>query len=543
MPAPVPATGPRDARIMIVGEAPGADEELRRQPFVGSSGQELTRALAEANIIRDDCFITNVCKERPPNNDIKKFFLTKTQARKEHVEEFLNRYPREEIRRGIRELEAEIEEVSPEVIIALGDTALWALTGEEGITKWRGSYLRKGSATVLPTYHPAAILRMWAWRAVMVHDLRRARRALDTPPQVPQYRFLIRPDLPTVINSLRRLLSYCAASPITLACDIETRAGHITCFGLAWSNLDALCIPFTHSLNRAGYWTPEDEFAIISLLKELLTHKNAQVLGQMFSYDMQYIARHWGFIPHFTNDTMIAQAVAFPGTPKSLDYLSSLYCNYHRYWKDEGRMWDPLTDDEEQYWVYNCKDCCATYEVNTVLKEVLYSRELYTQYVEQIEIARVALKMMLRGVRIDVEKKNKLVMDLSIAMLNISRELEYILGYPLNPRSTKQMKALFYDRFGCSPIRNRKTGSVTLAADALDTIKKKCDPLLYPIIDKIKLFRQLGVFNSTFAQAKLDADQRIRCSYSLVETMRFASREDAFGFGTNLQNIPKGEEA
>ena len=72
----VPPTGPCPARIMIVGEAPGADEVKAMQPFVGASGRELDKMLSEAGIIRADCFITNVCKRRPPANDITNFLLS-----------------------------------------------------------------------------------------------------------------------------------------------------------------------------------------------------------------------------------------------------------------------------------------------------------------------------------------------------------------------------------------------------------------------------------------------------------------------------------
>ena len=63
----VPPCGPTDARIMLVGEAPGEQEVLRREPFVGASGTELNRMLHEAGISRSECFITNVCRQRPPS--------------------------------------------------------------------------------------------------------------------------------------------------------------------------------------------------------------------------------------------------------------------------------------------------------------------------------------------------------------------------------------------------------------------------------------------------------------------------------------------
>src|SRR3990172_6119173 len=84
MPRKIPATGPRNAKYMIIGEAPGFHEEQQGEPFVGSSGLELDRMLGEAGILRSDCFITNVCPYRPPNNELIHFFLTRDVGRAEN---------------------------------------------------------------------------------------------------------------------------------------------------------------------------------------------------------------------------------------------------------------------------------------------------------------------------------------------------------------------------------------------------------------------------------------------------------------------------
>ena len=73
----VPASGPAQARIMIIGEAPGVEEERQLKPFVGLSGQELGRMLSEAGIVRSECYLTNACKYRPPGNDIEEFIHSK----------------------------------------------------------------------------------------------------------------------------------------------------------------------------------------------------------------------------------------------------------------------------------------------------------------------------------------------------------------------------------------------------------------------------------------------------------------------------------
>ncbi|MGH7748798.1 MAG: uracil-DNA glycosylase family protein, partial [Candidatus Dormibacteria bacterium] len=86
---------------MLVGEAPGADEEYRGEPFVGASGQELNRMLSEAGIMRSECFVTNVARERPPNNDINFFFAKAKKDRTSEHFEVKGKFVRAPIRDGM----------------------------------------------------------------------------------------------------------------------------------------------------------------------------------------------------------------------------------------------------------------------------------------------------------------------------------------------------------------------------------------------------------------------------------------------------------
>ena len=170
---------------MVVGEAPGVEEELKLQPFVGASGQELDRMLRDAGIMRSEAFVTNVSKVRPPSNDINNFIAkSKAQVTARHVR-LRDKWVTPEIWEGVKLLEAEIKTVKPNMILALGNTAMWALTGKWGIKKWRGSMLVSDldlSTKVIPSYHPAAVLRQWDTRQHAVIDFRRAGRFLDGQP-------------------------------------------------------------------------------------------------------------------------------------------------------------------------------------------------------------------------------------------------------------------------------------------------------------------------------------------------------------------------
>ena len=140
------------ARVMFVGEAPGKNEDLQGEPFVGRAGENLNRILSLAGLEREDIYIANVLKCRPPQN------------RNPQADEVLacSPYLREQIR-----------SIWPDVIVTLGNPAShFVLKTEVGITKLRGRFHQMGHFTVMPTFHPAAALRNPAWQALLEEDFR-----------------------------------------------------------------------------------------------------------------------------------------------------------------------------------------------------------------------------------------------------------------------------------------------------------------------------------------------------------------------------------
>jgi len=333
---------------------------------------------------------------------------------------------------------------------------------------------------------------------------------------------------------------------LILGGDIETRRGNISCFGISWSKHNAICIPFMCVENNEGYWSYEEERAILWKLHELFLHPNIGWIFQNGIYDLQYFAIRWGFIPTMYMDTMLAHHTCFAGLPKGLDFQSSIYCEYHRYWKDEGKEFHESVkspSDEDLYWVYNCKDCVTEFEIAEVLTPMIPRMKQSEPYEFQMAQFLPVLRMMLRGVNVNVTRKEELTMELLDAIAERQHWLEEVVGHPLNPKSPKQMKEFFYEEIGLPIQKVRKTGKPTTNDEALKTLAKK-EPLIQPITDCISQLRSLGVFLSTFVKAPLGEDGRLRSSYNIAgtETFRWSSSKDAFGTGLNLQNIPKGEE-
>ena len=541
-------SGPTTARVMIVGEYPGDSELMRGMPFVGMAGQELDRMLKEAELYRSQCFVTNVIRGRVPGGDVDNLIAAKKSAITPQHTEFQGKHVLQPVIDGISLLRQEISAVQPNVIIALGNVALWALTGQWGITSWRGSEMPctlqlalQREVKVIPTYHPNMILRQWTWRAVMVQDLRRAVRESAYPEIIRRdYKFIIRPDYGTASAILSQVLDRVRQAPLKIAIDIETRAGHIACIGLAWSPLEAMCLPLMTVTNDEGYWTLDEEVELQRLLFLILTSPNCQGIGQNFLYDAQYFLRHLHYTPNLVSDTMLAQHSCFSSMQKSLAFLASMYCEHYTYWKDEGKEW-ALTVSEDQLWTYNCKDCVYTYEVDTVEQRTIQAMGLVEVNAFQQSLYFPVLRTMDKGIRVDTQRRANFAMELMDEIAK--REQWFIdeLGHPINPKSPKQMAELFYQSLGQKPVFNRKSGSVSCDDESLRKVAER-EPLLQPLINKISEHRSLSVFLSTFVNAPLDTDGRMRCSFNPAgtETYRFSSSQNAFGSGLNLQNIPKG---
>lgn len=544
--------GPCPARIMIVSEYPGESELAFGEAMRGYSGKELVKMLAEAGVQFSQCFTTTAVHARPPRNDSSYFIArAKKHITPQHVQ-FHKSWVLPVVAQSAQLLAREIEQCRPNVIIALGDMALFLLTGEKSVTKWRGSELPLApglncahEGTVVPTWAPGMLFKKWDWRPVAVQDLRRAARLQHKSGfNPPKYNFLLQQNYSTTAAYLYSMLDRCQSAtpdtPYKLAVDIETRAGHIACVGIAWSARDAICIPLMCVERPSGYWTLDQEAHIVDLLRQVLTHPNCMVVGQNFTYDIQYFYRHFMWMPNLRHDTMLGQHVLFAGMKKSLDFQASMYCSSYRYWKDEGKEWEK-TMPEVQLWQYNCMDAVATYEIDDVQQGLVDRMGFREVYNFQQELFWPVTHTMNRGLRVDHARKGELAYELLQAIDAHKQWLYEVLGYELNVGSSVQMQDLFYQQFGQKPIKDPKTRQPTTNSAALQQLAER-EPLLRPLYDHIDDLRSLYVFLRTFVNAQEDQDGRCRCSYNIsgAETYRFSSGKNAFGSGLNLQNIPKG---
>lgn len=170
----VPGEGPVDSRIMFIGEGPGANEDQTGRPFVGAAGQLLERLLATIGLTREDVYIANVVKCRPPGN----------------------RNPEsDEIEACKPYLGRQLKIIDPSIIVTLGRFAMERWLPDKKISRVHGQSFRYGSRLIVPLFHPAAALRRPEWQVALEEDFLRLpdyveeahtlRTALDVEEEAP----------------------------------------------------------------------------------------------------------------------------------------------------------------------------------------------------------------------------------------------------------------------------------------------------------------------------------------------------------------------
>lgn len=148
----VPGKGNFNSDVIFVGEAPGKNEDLKGEPFVGVAGKKLLLALENAGVTRDEVYITNTVKCRPPKNRIP------SVLEKETCQEYIQK---------------EIEIIRPKIICVLGNTAFGSILGGNEITKFRGKVGRKDGQLYFITIHPAATIYNQGLIEVLKEDIKK----------------------------------------------------------------------------------------------------------------------------------------------------------------------------------------------------------------------------------------------------------------------------------------------------------------------------------------------------------------------------------
>lgn len=325
-----------------MGEAPGADEVARGTPFVGKSGKLFNRLLHRAGIDRTECLVTNAFDFELPNNMVKSLCVTQKEADQN------DQWPQLQvpIERGaylpagiaveqLTRLSSELHACSPNVIVALGGSAVWALLALSpygSMKKMRGTLHQTDAGhKVLVTYHPAYLLRNYHMTPIVMADLVKARRESVCPELNQPEMELIVPKTPEEVEQFLAELR----SPA--AVDIETLRGTIDNIGFADCFERAMSVPIYRPDNLTNYWETEaDEVRIMKAIVNYLADGSRQKIFQNGSYDTQWLFEMWGAMTqNWSDDTRLLHHALWPESPKDLGTLASLHLNMPG-WKLKG---------------------------------------------------------------------------------------------------------------------------------------------------------------------------------------------------------------
>ncbi len=352
-----PGEGPTPANIMFVGEALGETEANEGRPFRGGTGKMLRMMMHQAGLHPHEYYITNVVKCRPPQN------RTPITAEINHCTTVY--------------LKQELERVRPKVVVPVGDTAMKYFLGGGvgGIQTARGYVFdHPGGYAVLPIVHPSFVARgnreFWS---ITVYDLKKAKllsQGLLPRPKPPAF------NLFPSIRDVRDICKMILNKKLRISFDLETvgykEKLNIMCIGVAWSGNEAVCVPF---LKRGGhpYWGDADEREAWSWLNELWLSDCIKVGQNIFTFDIPVLMQHGvEFKRHTCRDTLIRHHCIGLELPHSLAFLTSVYTRLGHYKLDVKKAGGMLWAPDEIMRRYNCMDCIATYQVDTLLtKEMI----------------------------------------------------------------------------------------------------------------------------------------------------------------------------
>lgn len=531
----VPGMGASDAKLMIIGEAPGKHEDEEGKPFVGPSGRVLDRACKAAgyNNWRNECYVTNVVKYQLIDNDWDKMEESGVDFKRE-----------------LDFLYEEIRTINPNLLLILGKNAFKALNLPGKLETHRGSILQVYGRKAIATYHPARFLYAQAagefsWKpyekAVFQADILRAfQEAEFREPRLPSR------HLHVVENSLQlmQFINKWEGKSDKLAEDIESINYIPFCLGLSFHPSEAISIPlFDGPLGKTRSRT--DVSRLWLMIDKLHNNPRIKKVGQNWKYDGPKLEKLGLYLDRLHSDIMLKGHVVCPEFPKSLAFQTSLQTR-EPYYKEEYAAFKEGKTDIQQFMLYNAKDAAVTHEIDTVYEsdlETLDCKEFFYEFVMQLH--PMYCDMEATGIAWDENVRRELIGIWCNKQAKLEIEMFKLLGMHLNVASPKQVQLALYEKLKL-PFR-KGTGEdviVSLLGNSAKTpIQKR---VLEIIIEDRKVRRLL----STTLSSPTDYDGRMRTSVFICATETRRTADDIlsvpirpFNCGIGFKTLSKHGEA
>jgi len=516
----IPPEGPEELTrgqfLYVLGEAPGQNEDRVGRAFVGSSGNLLWRLLRQFGISRSQCRVANVFWRRPPNNNI----------------EIVKRLP--EWAEYCQKTREDILKSQPRAILALGRTALELLFGDQfKISEIRGYWLTWNDIPVMPTYHPASVLRFFSHYFPFASDLKKLSLYLHNLTSLPK-------SPPSIFQASEdhflSLLNKALQDDLPIALDIEVSQGETwTC------DLIGLAVHLDGNPVSANTFPTK---RVLTAVKTLASQKPHLAIFHNATFDLTWLYGEFAIefmeAPH---DTMLMHHILLPDQPKSLEFCSSIWLSIP--------AWKFLSETSITY--YNAMDCIATLLLYRVLESELKSRGYWEVYDRQKRREILpAVFMGYLGLGFDPKAQEDLRSDVQSKMeaLRASMEALFPEVKTLNLNSEKQLKLLLYERWKLPPKTEK--GKITTRETALRDLLRSIKDRKPKEAKFLELYLEWKALSSILSkELKLQPHpwtQRIHTTFNVAgtETARWSSSAPLFCSkgsktigGTNLQNRSK----
>lgn len=595
----VPDDGPRNAKIVLIGDTPSTRDTSARKPFVGSTGNRLREWWEPVGLTRDSIYSTNIIPYQPASIDS---------------------IPRNEFLHWQTALYTRIAALDgPHVLVPVGNYALYAVCGlgrvsfhqrdgrwqRPSISSLRGSILKATihgrEYKVIPSLHPMETFARGgknrkrgaqATRACVADWQRIAAEAAFAEFRLLQREHYIRPTLADVRDFLEdarsaSLVSFDIETPRAPVTFVETAAGWvpydkrqpipadavpyksgpkrgqakmkveyrypaITCIGFSIDPTWSITIPTTRE-----YWADayDEAMALVAAILALPVAKVAQN-GLFDTYWLDSVGMP---VAQWEWDTRSMHHALDPTSLHSLEYLASVYTR-EPYWKDEAKDPDSATryasSGLEAFWIYCGKDASVTLEICQVLRKQLEARGLLDwYYCNHSQLLRACLRLSRHGMRINEAERATQLERIIGERVEVETRLDAAAGRKLTGKaaiSGTKLASFLYTDLGLPKqyAKDAKTGGkrVTTGESALIKLGARYGTREVPggstlgeVCSLVLAHRGSIKDAEAMADGKADADGRMRSLYSpYSDSGRLRASATPTGSGRNMQNVPRG---
>lgn len=528
---PAERVGKGEPEILVIGEAPGRQEDNSGRPFVGDSGRLIREELYQAGF--SSYVITNVVKCRPPDN----------------------RDPKaEEIKACRKYLDQEIRSLGLKFVLTLGRFSSKSVLKKSKITLDHGSLVQLSGLTGMPAYHPAYALRDPSKLPALRHDLRRLRKFIDgdlEDDQLPKYRIVTQ-------KNRREFIDQFVAAP-EYSYDTETsglfpfdRKGKIRCLSIglekgAW--VLPLDMPGSIFENR-----PKAVKRILEILVQIALDTDKLAIAQNGKFD-----QHWMSETHETQfelhfDTMLASHVLDENVDHDLKNQARAELDAPEYdipkVEKQGKFLH-IPEKRKEYLEYAAFDGAYTYQLKQIYAERIAQdpqiKRLFYKLI--MPLARAMKRIEARGITMDMPRYAEVEVQITRERDEVKRELDALVrqhngGKLINWNSHPQVRKFLYDNLGLTTTVKTDGGLMSTGEDAIVELRGQ-----HPVADQLVKYREKEKFLGTYIEGwkEFIHEGKLYLGYKVHGTVtgRLASRLHQVprdGTIRNLATAPPGWE-